>query len=97
MSFSFHPDAEKELNTAIDYYEALEVGLGYDFALEIHSTLKRTVAFPRAWAVLDGDVRRSLVRRFPFGVLYSMEEEEIFVVAIMNLHRSPGYWKHRVA
>ena len=96
MSFAFHPEAEKELNEAIDYYEDIESGLGYDFALEVYSTINRSLDFPKAWSVLEGDVRRSLVRRFPYGVLYSEEKDEIFIVAVMHLHRKPGYWKHRV-
>lgn len=95
MTFSFHPEAEEEFNKAIDYYEDIEPGLGYDFALEVYSTVRRSVEFPKAWAVLEGEIRRSLVRRFPYGVLYSEEHEEIFVVAVMNLHREPDYWKHR--
>jgi plasmid stabilization system protein ParE len=95
MTFSFHPEAEEEFNKAIDYYEDIEPGLGYDFALEVYSTVRRSVEFPKAWTVLEGEIRRSLVRRFPYGVLYSEEHEEIFVVAVMNLHREPDYWKHR--
>ena len=95
MSFSFHPEAEKELNEAIDYYADIEQGLGYDFALEVHSTISRIVDFPNAWGILEGDVRRSLVRRFPYGVLYSEEKDEILIVAVMHLHRKPGYWKRR--
>ena len=95
MSFSFHPEAEEEFNKAIEYYEEIESGLGYDFALEVYSAIKRSVEFPNAWAELDGEIRRSLVRRFPYGVLYSVEQEEIFIVAVMSLHRKPGYWKHR--
>ncbi len=95
MSFSFHPEAEKEFNKAIDYYEDIEPGLGYDFALEVYSSINRSVDFPKAWAILEGDVRRSLVRRFPFGILYSEEKDGIFIVAVMHLHREPGYWKCR--
>ncbi len=96
MSFAFHPEAEKELNEAIDYYEDIEPGLGYDFALEVYSTISRLVDFPKAWGILEGDVRRSLLRRFPYGVLYSEENDEIFIVAVMHLHRKPGYWKRRI-
>lgn len=95
MNFSFHPEAEEEFNQAIDYYEDIDPGLGYDFALEVYSTIQRAVDYPTAWAVLDGEVRRCLVRRFPFGVLYTAEQAEIFVVAVMNLHRQPGYWIDR--
>lgn len=95
MNFSFPPEAEEEFNKAIDYYEAIEPGWGYDFALEVHSTIQRSADFPTAWTVLEGEVRRSLVRRFPYGVLYSEAPDGIFVIAVMNLHRTPGYWKNR--
>lgn len=72
-----------------------EAGLGFDFAVEVHFTIQRAVAFPKAWPVIDGEIRRSLVRRFPFGVLYSEEKEGIFIAAVMNLHRHPEYWKDR--
>ena len=90
MTFFFHPEAEDEFNKAIDYYEDIEAALGYDFALEVHSTIKRSVEFPKAWAVIEEDIRRCLVRRFPYGILYSEEQDGIFIIAVMNLHREPG-------
>ena len=95
MTFSFHPEAEAEFNKAIDYYEEIESGLCFDFAIEVHSAIQRSVAFPIAWPVIDGEIRRSLVRRFPFGILYSVENEGIYIIAVMHLHRMPEYWKHR--
>lgn len=94
MSFRFHPEAERELLEAVEYYEGVEPGLGYDLSVEVYSAVQRAVAYPRAWPVLDDEVRRALVRRFPYGVLYS-EEDELLIVAVMNLHREPGYWKDR--
>lgn len=96
MILSFHPEAEAEFNDAIDYYEDKERGLGYDFAVEVYATIQRITTFPKAWPVMENDVRRSLVRRFPYGILYSEATEEIWVVAVMHLHRTPEYWKHRV-
>jgi hypothetical protein len=84
VNFSFHPEAEEESNLAIDYYENINPGLGLDFALEVYTTIQRTVEFPKAWVVLEGEIRRSLVRRFPYGVLYSVEQSGIFIVAVMN-------------
>jgi len=49
----------------------LEPGLGQEFAVEVHLPVNRAVAYPRAWMVLEGEVRRALVRRFPYGVLSS--------------------------
>jgi len=96
MTFSFHPEAEKEFNKAIEYYEDIEPELGYDFSVEVYLAIQRSVTLPKAWAVLEGELRRSLVRRFPYGVLYSEEADELFIVAIMNLHRDPDYWKDRL-
>ncbi len=95
MNFTFHSEAETEFNDAIDYYEKIESGLGYDFAIEVHSAIQRAVSFPKAWPTVKGDIRRSLVSRFPYGVLYSDEGNEIFIIAVMHLHRCPDYWKHR--
>lgn len=95
MNFAFHPDAEAEFNHAIDYYESIEVGLGCDFAIEVYATIQRTLAFPKAWTILQDDVRRSLVRRFPYGILYSEESDKLFILAVMNLHQEPGYWLQR--
>jgi len=96
MTFSFHPEAETEFNEAIDYYERKDLGLGYVFAVEVNATIQRIIAFPSAWPTLKGEIRRALVRRFPYGVLYAMTESEIKVVAVMYLHRKPDYWGHRV-
>ncbi|MFH0796310.1 MAG: type II toxin-antitoxin system RelE/ParE family toxin [Candidatus Omnitrophota bacterium] len=95
MTFSFHPEAETELNEAIRYYEECEHGLGDDFALEVYFTIKSIVSHPVAWSVLEDDVRRCLTSRFPYGVLYSIESDGIFILAVMHLHRNPEYWKHR--
>ncbi|MCK5649354.1 MAG: type II toxin-antitoxin system RelE/ParE family toxin [Gammaproteobacteria bacterium] len=95
MNFEFHPEAEIEFNKAIDYYAEIEEELGYDFAIEVHSAILRALSYPKAWSTIDGEVRRSLVKRFPYGVLYSEEINGIYILAIMNLHRHPDYWKHR--
>jgi hypothetical protein len=65
VSFRFHPDAAEELSEAIRYYEDVEPGLGQDFAVEVYSAIQRATAYPRAWAMLEGEIRRSLIRRFP--------------------------------
>ncbi|CAE6518748.1 hypothetical protein C8R30_11836 [Nitrosomonas nitrosa] len=96
MSFHFHSDAEAGFSEAIQYYEDAEPGLGQDFAVEVYSALQRAITYPRVWMVPEGEVRRSLVRRLPYGVLYSEEGDGVLIVAVMHLHREPGYWKGRV-
>lgn len=95
MNFEFHPAAEIEFNKAIDYYTEIEEVLSYDFAIEVYAAIQRSLSYPKAWPIIDGNIRRSLVKRFPYGVLYSEESNGIYILAIMNLHRHPDYWKHR--
>ena len=96
MNYAFHPEAEAEFVEAIEYYEAREIGLGLDFAAEVHAAIQRATTFPTAWQVVSQDVRRALVRRFPYGILYAIDAETILIVAVMNLHRAPNYWANRL-
>jgi len=96
MNVLFHPDAELEFNEAIDYYEGVAYGLGLDFSIEVANAIARIAAFPKAWPVIEDGIRRALVKRFPYGVLYSEDQEKIYIVAVMHLHRNPGYWKQRI-
>lgn len=95
MNFIFHPDAENELDNAVSYYEEISMGLGLDFAAEVYSAIQRACSTPDAWMTIGGDVKRSLLKRFPYGILYSKEDGYIYVIAIMHLHRDPDYWKER--
>jgi len=95
MKFDFHPQAEAEFLAAIAYYEDLEPGLGEDFSLEVYFRVLNILSYPNAWPILDDDVRRCLVNRFPYGILYSVEPDRIYILAVMHLHRYPDYWKHR--
>jgi hypothetical protein len=95
MRYSFHPEAVNEINEAVDYFEEVESGFGFDFATEVHFAIERIMAFPKAWPLLENDIHRCLVRRFPYGIVYSVEKEIIIIIAVMHLHRNPDYWKHR--
>lgn len=95
MKYSFHPAAEKELTEAVAYYNDCQIGLGLEFAKEIYHTIHNILLFPDAWAPLSENTRRCLTNRFPYGVIYQATDEEIFIIAIMQLNRKPDYWKSR--
>lgn len=97
MQILFHPDAQGELNHAISHYESNEPGLGNQFAIEIFAAVERIKANPGMWPILDHQIRRCLVHRFPYGVIYSVDEQrsQVLILAVMHLHRQPGYWSGR--
>jgi hypothetical protein len=95
MKYYFHPQAEAEFYDAIVYYEECQSHLGFDFAYEVYETIQRILKFPNAWQILDGDIRRCLTNRFPFGVVYYEDNHDIIILAVMQLRREPNYWLKR--
>jgi len=77
--------------------ESSELGLGYQCAIEIVAAVERIKSNPGMWPILDHQIRRCLVHRFPYGVIYSVDEQksQVLILAVMHLHRQPGYWSER--
>ena len=95
MNVSFHPKAADEFEEAVVYYEDCQTGLGKQLSQEIDASIKLILAFPHAWTILDDEIRRILIRRFPFALLYILRNDEIYILTVMNLNRKPNYWKKR--
>ena len=97
MQILFHPEAQAELNYAINHYEDIEPSLGYQFAIEVYAAVERIKANPRLWPLLNDEVRRCLIHRFPYGIIYSIDDVQstVLILAVMHLHREPGYWSER--
>jgi len=96
MKYSFHPEAKEELFKAINYFEKCRSGLGLEFSKEVFSTIQRIIHFPSAWFKFSENTRRCLTTRFPYGVIYQIIEEEILIIAVMQLNREPDYWEKRI-
>lgn len=96
MKVSFHPQAANEFEDAVIYYEDCQIGLGKQLTQEMGVAIQLVLAYPLAWALVDHQVRRVLVRRFPFGLLYTVINDEIYILAVMNLNKAPNYWKTRL-
>jgi len=95
MRLEFHADAVSELQSAAEFYESRQVGLGGRFLELVEETLERISRDPLAWSIADEDVRRCLMRVFPFGILYTIELQFILILAVAHLAREPGYWAVR--
>jgi hypothetical protein len=91
----FHRFAERELNEAAQYYDGEEPGLGASLLQEVDRCLQSIEAHPEAGVILLGSVRRRLLRRFPYALLYKIRPSGIRILAVMNLNRRPMYWVGR--
>ena len=92
----FHPAARAETREAAHFYNAQQPHLGRRFVCAVEESSKRVRVDPLLYPVVADDVRRCLVRTFPYSILFLVKRTKIVVVAVMHLHRKPGYWKHRV-
>ena len=72
MTHRYHPDARKELDDATDYYDRIDLELGDAFLEEIDDSISRILRFPRAWTKLRDEVRRCLIHRFPYSLVYEV-------------------------
>ena len=91
----FHPEAQAELISAINYYEGQNIGLGNIFLTEIENSIKKIEKNPTYWKVLAKEVRRYQVPRFPYSIFYIYLSDLIYIVAIAHNKRRPNYWKER--
>jgi toxin ParE1/3/4 len=88
--------AEEEMLEAAQYYESQTRGLGHEFLGEVQRTVARIIENPRLGQIVRAGIRRRLMPKFPFGILYRIDPDEIVIIAVMHLRRRPGYWVDRV-
>jgi plasmid stabilization system protein ParE len=96
MRHAFHPEAILEFEEAVLFYKQRSRTLGQRFACEIKTTIAKLATTPERWRVVEQDVRRCVVRVFPYAVLYTIESDYVLIVAIAHGKRRPGYWRHRL-
>ena len=91
----FLKDAEIEMTAAASFYETQQEALGSRFLAAIQDAVTRIRINPQQFPFVDLDVRRCLLKTFPFSVLFRELPDQIVIIAVMHLHRDPDYWRHR--
>lgn len=89
--------AEADLANAVDWYNRIRPGLGDDLALCVEYALDQILEHPEAFPVLRPHVRRTLVRRFPYGVFYRVRRHRIEIEALFPLRADPARLGDRLA
>lgn len=96
-SFRLLAAAEDKANEAFDWYQSERYGLGDEFRNEVKLSLARIVSRPLQFGLVHGkDVRRAGVRRFPYSIIFQVEDDLILVLAIFHEKRSPTIWRDRI-
>jgi toxin ParE1/3/4 len=96
LSVRLLPEARAEFDQATDWYEEQRAGLGATFVARIREVLSHIAADPTRHATVYLGIRKALVPKFPYVILYREEPDEIVVVSVFHTSRDPALWKSRV-
>jgi toxin ParE1/3/4 len=96
MRLTYHEEAEAEVVEAAKFYESRVRGLGKRFLSDFDAAISTILASPNRWTILEDDVRRFSMRRFPYAIYFRATEEEVRVLVVKHHKRHPDYWRHRL-
>lgn len=91
----FRPAANQDLLEAATWYESQQPGLGIRFFEDLDRVLSRIEESRGQFPIVYRDIRRALLRQFPFGIFFKTYEDQTVVIAIADLRRETGRWQRR--
>lgn len=89
------PEAEADIEEVAVWYESQRQGLGQEFLGEVLGLCETIAENPAMYPVVHRHTRRALIRRFPFGVYFRIEDEQVIIVAVIHGSRHPRNWRQR--
>lgn len=89
------PEAEIDAFEVALWYESERDGLGAEFLGAVREVFGHIERLPLRFPIVSDGIRRAMLRRFPFGVFFVLDEECPTIIAVMHLHRDPGSWERR--
>lgn len=96
MKIEYHPALEGELREIRDYYDRQSPGLGAQFIDEFERQVVALAATPERWMVVAGDLRRCLMRRFPYVIYFRrIADRCIRITVVKHQRRHPEYGQER--
>lgn len=90
------PLAEKDIEDITLWYNDIRKDLGNEFLLSLEATFNSIQGNPTNFQIVYKNLRRALTIRFPYGVFYIIEENTIYVLAVVHTSRNPKSWRKRV-
>lgn len=96
LELLIRPEAREDVSEAFIYYESCLAGLGDQFLDSLKATLDVVVNQPELYPKVLGVIHRALIHRFPFGLFYLVNQNQLVLIACLHVRRSPASWKNRV-
>ena len=88
--------AEKDLQQSFEWYQEKKQGLGDELIEQTEVTIRKILDNPYQYPRIHGEIRRALVRRFPYSILYIVEKDTVSIIAIFHCKRNPSEWEGSV-
>ena len=95
MRILFEPEADEELAEATRYLADQSTRAAEGFLADMTAAQELLLRFPHSGPPVRGNLRRILLRRYPYQLIYRVVGEEIRIHAVAHLKRKPGYWRRR--
>jgi plasmid stabilization system protein ParE len=96
MELIWHDEARREFIDSVVYYGLIDHELGERYLRSLERALAVIQVDPDRYRVIESGARRVRIDSFPYAVVYLNDVDKIHVVAVMHLHRRPGYWMERI-
>lgn len=93
---SIHEDAEREMSNAAEFFHSKRPNLGVAFIDEVEKSINQILTHPLGCQLVNRSVRRKVIRRFSYSIMYSVKPDSIRILAIASQRRKPFYWRGRV-
>lgn len=95
MRVSFRPQARQEVLEAAAWYQERAPGLRREFLLAVDAAVQAAVRRPLGYPVVEDTLRRVLVKRFPYTVVFEALADQLVVMAVFHHRREPTAWRLR--
>jgi toxin ParE1/3/4 len=95
MRYVFHPEALTEYAEAVQYYTQQRVEVAQAFIDAVEDAVYRIKESPARYKVIDEEIRQCATRKFPYEIVYTVEQDYILILAVMHCSRKPRYWENR--
>jgi hypothetical protein len=85
-----------DIEEAIERYQSINSNLGNHIELSIYEGLEELELNPFICSKKYKEVRVKFIRRFPYGVHYIIDENQIKVFGFLHMKRNPSKWNERL-
>ena len=86
------PRARLQIAEAADWYDSQSPGRGDDFLHAVQGTIEAVCRNPYQFQIMRGELRRAVLRRFPYLLIYAIAEHEVTVLRCVHARRHPRTW-----